>query len=60
MFSLLRVGHIGEAIVGYMLGLQLCIVAYRFRQHVAVYVFVWGRRREVKSDGNWGGYGAVE
>lgn len=58
MLSLLRAGHTGEAIVGGMLGLQLCLVAYRFGQHVAVYVFVWGRQREVKSDGNRGGYGS--
>ena len=50
MVSLLRNGQIGEAFVGYMLGLQLPIIAYRFGQHVAVYVFIWRTRRETRKD----------
>jgi fluoride ion exporter CrcB/FEX len=57
MVSLLRNGHIGEAFVGYMLGLQLPIIAYRFGQHVAVYIFVWRTRRETRIDERRGGYG---
>ena len=50
MINLIREGHIGDAIVGYMLGIQLPIVAYRFGQHVAVYSFIWRCRRETKRD----------
>lgn len=50
MLDLLRAGHIGEAIIGYVLGLQLPIVAYRFGQQVAVYHFVWQCRREYRRD----------
>lgn len=57
MVSLMRKGQIGEAFVGYLLGLQLPIVAYRFGQHVAVYIFVWRTRRETRVDERRGGYG---
>lgn len=50
MVALIRGGNIQEALVGYLLGLQLPIVAYRFGQHVAVFVFVWRCRREVRRD----------
>lgn len=50
MINLIRDGHIGEAITGYMLGIQLPIVAYRFGQHVAVYCFIWRCRQETKRD----------
>ena len=50
MVNLLRGGQIGEALVGYVLGLQLPIVAYRFGQHIAVYIFIWRARRETRSD----------
>ena len=50
MISLMRNGNIGGAFVGYMLGLQLPIIAYRFGQHVAVYIFVWRTRRETRID----------
>lgn len=50
MLNLIRAGHVGEAVVGYMLGLQLPIVAYRFGQHVAVFSFIWRCRRETKRD----------
>lgn len=50
MVGLIRGGNVQEALVGYLLGLQLPIVAYRFGQHVAVYVFVWRCRREVRRD----------
>ena len=50
MINLIRSGKIGDAFVGYMLGLQLPIIDYRFGQHVAVYIFVWRCRRETKRD----------
>jgi fluoride ion exporter CrcB/FEX len=50
MVNLLRDGQIGEALVGYLLGIQLPIVAYRFGQHIAVYIFIWRARRETRSD----------
>ena len=50
MLDLIRGGHYGEALIGYLLGLQLPIVAYRFGQHVAVYYFVWRCRRETRRD----------
>eukprot|EP00977_Amphora_coffeiformis_P006907 scaffold1508_cov178-Amphora_coffeaeformis.AAC.15 len=50
MINLIRAGHIGEAITGYMLGIQLPIVAYRFGQHVAVFIFIWRCRQETKRD----------
>jgi len=50
MVSLIRKGQVGEAVVGYMIGLQLPIIAYRFGQHVAVYVFIWRTRRETRKD----------
>ena len=59
MVALIRGGNIQEALVGYLLGLQLPIVAYRFGQHVAVFVFVWRCRREVKRDERRG-YGNFE
>jgi fluoride ion exporter CrcB/FEX len=50
MVQLIRHGNVGRAAVGLMLGLQLPIIAYRFGQHVAVYVFVWRCRFESKRD----------
>lgn len=50
MVNMMREGRIGEAIIGYMLGLQLPIIAYRFGQHVAVYIFVWRCRFEKRRD----------
>ena len=50
MINLIRDGHIGDALVGYMLGVQLPIVAYRFGQHVAVFIFIWRCRQENKRD----------
>lgn len=48
MVNLVKNRKIGEAIGGYTIGLQLGILSYRFGQHVAVYIFVWRCRREVK------------
>lgn len=56
MVNLLLGGDIGKAFVGIVLGIQLPIVAYRFGQYVAVYIFVWRCRRETKQD-NRRGYG---
>lgn len=56
MVNLLRRGHVGQSFVGLVLGIQLPIIAYRFGQHVAVYIFVWRCRRETKRD-NRRGYG---
>ncbi len=50
MVNLLRGGNIGQAFVGLVLGIQLPIVAYRFGQHIALYIFVWRCRRETKRD----------
>ena len=50
MINLIRSGKIVEAFVGYMLGVQLPIMAYRFGQHLAVYIFVWRCRQETKRD----------
>jgi fluoride ion exporter CrcB/FEX len=50
MVNLLRGGQVGEALVGYVLGLQLPIVAYRFGQHIAVYIFIMRTRRETRVD----------
>jgi len=50
MVTLIRHGNIQEALVGYALGIQLPIVAYQFGQHLAVYIFVWRCRREVRTD----------
>jgi fluoride ion exporter CrcB/FEX len=50
MVNLLRGGQVGEALVGYVLGLQLPIVAYRFGQHIAVYIFIMRARRETRVD----------
>jgi fluoride ion exporter CrcB/FEX len=50
MVTFLEQGEIGKAVVGYMLGLQLPIIAYRFGQHIAVYIFVWRCRFETKRD----------
>ena len=57
MINLLWNGHITQAIVGYIIGLQLPIISYRFGQHVAVYWFVWRRRRETRRAERRGGYG---
>jgi fluoride ion exporter CrcB/FEX len=50
MVGLMRKNQIGEAFVGYMLGIQLPIIAYRFGQHVAVFVFIWRCRFETRRD----------
>ena len=50
MVALARDGEVGQALVGYTIGLQLPLVAYRFGQHVAVYVFIWRTRREARKD----------
>jgi fluoride ion exporter CrcB/FEX len=50
MVNLMKKGNIGQAIVGYIIGIQLPIVAYRFGQHVAVYIFIWRARQETRSD----------
>jgi len=57
MLDLLKEGHVGEAFVGYLLGLQLPIVSYRFGQQVAVYWFIWRCRREARREERKGGYG---
>ena len=57
MVNLLKGGHISEALVGYIIGLQLPIVSYRFGQHVAVYWFIWRRRIETRRAERRGGYG---
>jgi fluoride ion exporter CrcB/FEX len=57
MVNLFRTGEIGQAIVGLMLGIQLPLLAYRFGQHVSVYIFVWRCRREKRRDERRGGYG---
>ncbi|KAL7542587.1 hypothetical protein ACHAXR_012335 [Thalassiosira sp. AJA248-18] len=57
MIRLLRAGSVGEALMGYMLSIQLGIVSYRMGQHLAVYIFVWRCRRETKRDEKRGGYG---
>lgn len=48
MGGLILQGRFGEAIIGYILGLQLPIVSYRFGQNVAVYIFVWRARRQTR------------
>lgn len=56
MVNLLKHGQVTEALVGYMLGIQLPIIAYRFGQHIALYIFVWRTRREARSAERRGGY----
>jgi fluoride ion exporter CrcB/FEX len=48
MVSLIRAGNVQAALVGYLLGLQLPIVSYRFGQYVTAYIFVWKCRRQVR------------
>jgi fluoride ion exporter CrcB/FEX len=50
MVNLMKTDQIGEALVGYMLGIQLPIIAYRFGQHVAVFIFTWRCRFETRRD----------
>jgi fluoride ion exporter CrcB/FEX len=50
MVNLLRNGQVSDAVVGYIIGIQLPIVAYRFGQHVAVYLFIWRCRQENRTD----------
>ena len=50
MVSFLRQGQVGAALIGYLIGLELPILAYRTGQYVAVYVFIWRRRREIRRD----------
>ena len=57
MIALLRQAEFSKAIVGYMLGIQLPIISYRFGQHVAIYLFVWRTRRETRIAERRGGYG---
>ena len=57
MVGLIRRGDIGGAIVGYILGLQLPIVSYRFGQHIAMYIFIWRCRQETATEDRRGGYG---
>ncbi len=57
MVNLFRGGQFGKAFVGLTIGIQLPVVAYRFGQHVSVYIFVWRCRREKKRDERRGGYG---
>jgi hypothetical protein len=76
MISLLQRGKIGEALVGYALGIQLGVVCYRCKlmtqsfnylypylinhslslvgQQLAVYIFVFRRRRETRRDARRG------
>ena len=57
MVNLLRNGQVSDAVVGYVIGIQLPIVSYRFGQHMAVYLFIWRSRRETRKDERRGGYG---
>jgi fluoride ion exporter CrcB/FEX len=50
MVSLMRNGRFGEAFTGYMLGIQLPLIAYRTGQTVAVYIFIWRCRWETRRD----------
>mmetsp|Transcript_14357 Transcript_14357/g.33425 ORF Transcript_14357/g.33425 Transcript_14357/m.33425 type:complete len:841 (-) Transcript_14357:171-2693(-) len=50
MVNLFRTGQIGKGFVGVILGIQLPLVAYRFGQHVSIYIFVWRCRREKRQD----------
>jgi fluoride ion exporter CrcB/FEX len=54
MVGLMRDGQFGDAIVGYILGMQLPIIAYRFGQTVAVYIFIWRCRWETRRDARRG------
>lgn len=57
MVALLRQAEFSKAFMGYILGVQLPIISYRFGQHVAVYIFVWRTRRETRIAERRGGYG---
>jgi fluoride ion exporter CrcB/FEX len=46
MVNLLWKGQYDTAMMGYILGLQLPIVAYRFGQHTALYIFMWRIRQQ--------------
>ena len=50
MVNLLRNGQVSDAVVGYVIGIQLPIVAYRFGQNMAVYLFIWRCRQETRKD----------
>jgi len=50
MVNLLRNGSIGSAFVGYALGLQLPIIAYRSGQYLAVFVFILRCKSETAKD----------
>lgn len=54
MINLVHGGSIRQAFVGVVLGIQLPIFAYRFGQHIAVYIFVWRCRCETKQDNHRG------
>lgn len=57
MVNLLRNGQVSDAVVGYVIGLELPIVSFRFGQNMAVYLFIWRSRRETRKDERRGGYG---
>ncbi|GKY98411.1 hypothetical protein MPSEU_000798600 [Mayamaea pseudoterrestris] len=50
MVSLMRMGRFGEAFTGYVLGVQLPLIAYRSGQTAAVYIFIWRCRWETRRD----------
>lgn len=50
MVNLLRRGHVSAAFVGYMIGILMPMVMYRFGQHTSIYSFIWRCRRETKQD----------
>lgn len=56
MVQLLRTGQIGDAIMGYLLGLALPIVSYKIGIHLAVYSFVSKFRRDKRREAKRGGY----
>lgn len=50
MVNLFRNGRIDAALCGCLLGIQLPIIAYRFGQNAAIYIFVRRLRREKRKD----------
>ena len=58
MVNLLRKGYVDHALVGYMLGITLPMVAYRIGQHVAISIFLHRARSKIMRDERrTGGYG---
>lgn len=56
--NLLRNGHIGHALVGYLLGVFLPILSYRIGQHAALGIFLHRAREKIRFDEQrTGGYG---